>query len=75
MFIRQQIQKQTESLKSSEMYLSIDIKYVGVITKGSTYATYCGKSVHLWGHGSMNSKPDLLKYFVSVSGVQKKKAN
>ena len=36
-FLTEQIQKQVVSLKSSEMYLSIDIKYVGVITKGSTW--------------------------------------
>ena len=31
----EQIQKQVVSLNTSEVYLSIDIKYVGVITKGS----------------------------------------
>ena len=32
----EQLQKQVASLKSSEVYLSIDIKYVGMVTKGST---------------------------------------
>ena len=35
-FPMEQIQKQVVSLKSSEVYLFTDIKYVGVITKGST---------------------------------------
>ena len=37
LFITQQIQKQTLSMKSSEVYHTIDIKYVGVITKVSTW--------------------------------------
>ena len=36
----EQVQKQAESLKSLEVYLSIDIKYVGVITKGSIQKCY-----------------------------------
>ena len=35
-FFTEQIQKQVVSLKSSEVYLSIDIKHVGLITRGST---------------------------------------
>ena len=36
-FSKKQIQKQVAALKSLEVYLSIDIKYVGAITKGSTW--------------------------------------
>ena len=36
LFLMEQFQKQVVSLKSSEVYLSIDIKYVGVTTTGST---------------------------------------
>ena len=32
----EQVQKQVVSLKSSEVYLSTDAKYVGVITKGDS---------------------------------------
>ena len=32
----EQIQQQVVSLKSSEVYLFIDIKYVGMVTKGKT---------------------------------------
>ena len=35
-FSMEQVHTQVVSLKRSEVYLSIDIKYVGVITKGST---------------------------------------
>ena len=61
----EQVQRQVVSLKSSEMYLYIDIKYVSVITKGGSRknelgcsrknelrnAMYCRNSVHLWGYG------------------------
>ena len=36
LFLIEQIQKQVVALICLEGYLSIDIKYVGVITKGST---------------------------------------
>ena len=36
LFSVEQIKNQEVSLKSSEVYLSIDIKYMGVVTKGST---------------------------------------
>ena len=36
-FLTEQIKNQVVSLKSSEMYLSIDTTYVGAITKGSTW--------------------------------------
>ena len=32
LFLTEQIQKQVVSLNSSDVYLSVDIKYVGVIT-------------------------------------------
>lgn len=35
LFLTQQIQKQVAAFKSEEVYLSIDIKYVGVKTKGA----------------------------------------
>ena len=35
LFLTEQVQKQVVSLKSSEVYLFIDIKFVGVVTKGS----------------------------------------
>ena len=35
-FLAEMIQKQIVSLYSSEVYLSVDIKYVGVINEGST---------------------------------------
>ena len=35
--LTEQIQKQVVPLQTSEVYLSIDIKYVGVITKESTW--------------------------------------
>ena len=38
-FLKEQIQKQAASMKSLEAYFSIDVKYVGVITKVSTQRT------------------------------------
>ena len=39
LLLTEQIQKQVVPLKSLEVYLSTDIKYVGVITVGSTWKT------------------------------------
>ena len=36
LFLAEHIQKQVAALKRSEVYLSIDMKYVDVITKGNT---------------------------------------
>ena len=60
-FSATQIQKQVVSSKSSEMYLSIDIRYVGAVTKGSTWKIpsetlrIMEKSAHLKGPGPVNS--------------------
>ena len=65
LFLMEKIHKQVASLESSEVYVSIDIKYVSVITKGGSRknelgcsrknelrnAMYCRNSVHLWGYG------------------------
>ena len=59
LFSTEQIQKQVAPLKSSEVYFSIDIKFVGVITKKSTLKMnweMLHTAVHLWGHGSVNSQ-------------------
>ena len=37
LFLAEIIQKQVAALKRSEVYLSIDMKYVDVITKGNTW--------------------------------------
>ena len=62
-FSTEQIQKQVVSLKSSEVCLSIDTEFVGVIFKGNTWKINSemlrkeyGNSVHLLGHGSVNSQ-------------------
>ena len=44
------VQKQVKSLKSSEVYLCIDIKYVGVMTEGSTWKIKVNsKMLHIAG--------------------------
>ena len=59
---------QVVSLKSSEVYLSTDIKYVGVITKGNTWSIN-SEILHAAGiqcicgaMGQSAVKPDLLTY-------------
>ena len=62
LFSMEQIQKQVISLKSSEVYLSIDINVCGCDNQGELKknsfrnATYCRNSVHLWGHGAVNRR-------------------
>ena len=62
LFSMERIRKQEVSLTSLKVYLSKNIKYACVITKGSICinefrnAKYCESSMHLWGHGSQNSR-------------------
>ena len=53
LFLMEQIQKQVVSLKSSEVYLSIDINYAGMITKGNTWkinsVTRCAAGIQFVG--------------------------
>ena len=59
-FSMEQIQNQAVSLQSSEVYFSMNIKYAVVISMESTWKNnseiHCGNSVHLWGHGSVNTQ-------------------
>ena len=54
-FLMEQAQKQLVSPKSLEACFSIDIKFVDVISKGSTRKIIsemlCAAGIHLWSHG------------------------
>ena len=66
LFSTEHIQKQVVPLKISEVYLSVDIKYVSVTTKGSTWKINSeilgpvgfSDSLGPWSHGSFKARFD-----------------